>query len=271
MTIGPVSLRCSAGCRAGWLRELTGHDEEAVDGTGTAAALALLDRVLWDEHQERARLPIASQLAAADRDRLLAALYVDTYGPGIRTAARCRQCEAPFDVEFSLPDLIDSLGEEQESGPGAPLVTEVAGAPGVYRLADGRTFRLPTGADELAVAGQGAEQGERELLRRCMLEGDPADPASVEAAMQHVAPLVDQDLDVICPECGAAQAVRFEVQFYFLRALIQERARLTRDVHRLALAYGWRLDEILSLPRRTRHRYAELVEADAPPRRRHPG
>jgi hypothetical protein len=271
MMIGPVPLRCSAECRAAWLRELSGHDEEAVDGTGTAAALTLLDRLLGGGQQGRADPAVASQLAAADRDRLLAALYVDTYGPDIRTTARCRHCAAPFDVEFSLSDLIESLDEEWEAGLASRLATEVPGAPGVYRLADGRMFRLPNGADELAVAGQGAAQAERELLERCMLEGDPGeDPALVEAAMRQVGPLIDRDLDVTCPECGAAQAVHFEVQFYLLRALMQERSRLTREVHRLALAYGWRMDEILSLPRRTRHRYAALVEAEAPFDRRRP-
>jgi len=258
MTIGPVALHCSGTRRVAWLRRLNGHDEEAVDGTGTADALALLDRVLVDAQGEPDPGAVV-QMPAADRDLLLAAVYVDTYGPGIASTVTCRRCGEPFDVRFSLPDMVRAVDDERAITDAA----ERSDPPGLVRTSDGRVFRVPTGVDELGVAGLDADAAVSTLLQRCAVEGDPtADPERVERAMRQLAPLLDREIEIGCPECGASQQVRFELQGYLLRALLQERAVRTREIHRLALAYGWRLDEILSLPRRTRQRYAALVEAE---------
>ena len=114
-----------------------------------------------------------------------------------------------------------------------------------------------------------ADEAERELLARCVVMGDPAqEPQAVQAAMMEVAPVVDLDLQVRCPECDHVQAVHFDIQTYLLSALSAERKQLAWEVHRLAVAYGWGLEEILSLPRGQRRMYVALIEAEAPRPRR---
>jgi hypothetical protein len=65
-----------------------------------------------------------------------------------------------------------------------------------------------------------------------------------------------------CPECENVQTVQFDIQSYLLGALTGERSRLLAEVHRIARAYSWSLDEILALKRSDRRRLVELIEND---------
>lgn len=241
-----------------WLGEPTGRSELAVAGTGTAEALRLLDSVLAAPALAGAGggAPAAASLAAPDRDRLLAGVYVACYGPRVATTVDCGSCGEPFDLDFELPELVAALTPE------APPAAEL-------RLPDGRRFRLPTGEDECAVAGLDPERAARELARRCLAAGSDPDEGGGGAAealaerLAEVAPLIDLELEGRCPECGAGQPVHFDLQHYLLAALAAERDRLLGEVHRLAAAYGWSLGDILDLPRRHRRTLVELIEADA--------
>jgi hypothetical protein len=55
---------------------------------------------------------------------------------------------------------------------------------------------------------------------------------------------------------------------YLLRALAYEKQFLIHEVHRIALAYGWGYDEILSLTREDRRGFVRLIETDFAARRR---
>jgi hypothetical protein len=216
----------------------------------------LLDRLLVQiPGQERDPIR-AADLTAPQRDRALAALYSALYGPRVTGTGSCTDCGAPFDLDFALPDLLDSL--ERQAMPEG-VITEQNG---IYRLPDGRRFRLPTGADEMAVWGQPPDQAAHMLVARCLVEGDPAHaPEEVQAAMSAIAPLLDVDLDAVCPECGAAQTLHFDIQSYLLTALQAEQRQLAQEVHTLAVTYGWGLREIIELPRSQRRTYISLIEA----------
>jgi hypothetical protein len=255
MTLAQVALRLAhSACRV-WLRELTGRDEQSVGDTSTATAIRLLDRLVESPPDRSWRV---AELTASDRDRLLAALYRHTYGTRVASTSRCTQCSSLFDVAFALDDLLVAF-DRMPATQVAELLPD-----GTFCTANGARFRLPTGADEVAVAALPPEEAEQALLARCLLEV-PAEVdvrASVEEAMAEIAPLLDLDLDTACPECGVRQAVHFDVQFYLLRALEQERAQVTREIHRIATAYGWGLNEILSLRRSERRMCVELIEAE---------
>lgn len=244
------------GARAG-LREICGCDEESVQGTDTITAIQLLDRLLLDLPGIHFGPGAAALLSPSDRDRLLAALYVLIYGPRVESTVRCAQCGDPFDLDFSLQELLASVGPAETTG--------VAGGPdGLFVLPDGRRFRLPTGEDEYAVGHLSPDEAERQLLARCMVEGDPTvAPEVVQTAMREVAPLLDLELEAHCPECGAIQSIHFDIQAYLLSALRSERGQLAREVHRLATAYGWSLTDIMGLSRSQRRSYVALIEADA--------
>jgi hypothetical protein len=133
----------------------------------------------------------------------------------------------------------------------------------VYRLVNGRRFRLPCGEDELAIASLNSAEAPRALLQRCLLEGDATtDVDGVSEAMEAVGPLLDVEMATTCAECGESQSVRFDLQHYFLSEIVAERAQRAREVHQIAMAYRWSLAEILSLPRARRRLHVALIERE---------
>jgi len=240
--------------RPGWVyvRCLRGDDEESVDSTDTLSAIALLDRLLVDAPGAVVGPGAARALPAADRDRVLAALYLREIGGRVESSPVCPVCRTAFDLDFALGALLAAIDAER-----AAVARDPEGA---YALADGTRFRLPSGADELIAAGEPAPA--EALLAHCRLSG-PGGAAEIAAAMQQVAPLVEAELDARCPSCGHAHAVRFDIQSFLLGLLIAERRKRIGDVHRLARSFGWSLTEILSLSRAQRRVHVELVDRAA--------
>ncbi|MBN1875038.1 MAG: hypothetical protein JXA33_12470 [Anaerolineae bacterium] len=257
MSVDYVTLDLAPGGTWAALREICGRDEEEMLDTGTVTAIQLLDRLLVNVPGTHISPGSAAALTASDRDRLLAAVYQRTYGPRVESTLYCSGCGAPFDMEFSLQELLDKLRGEAQS------VCVKRRPDNTYELPDGRRFRLLTGEDEYAVWHLSPEEAEKELMRRCVAKGDPAiEPDVLQKAMDEVAPVLDLEVDARCPECGALQSVHFDIQSYLLAALQAERSQLAREVHHLAIAYGWSLSDILSLTRSQRRTYMALIEAE---------
>jgi hypothetical protein len=232
----------------GWVefRPLTGRDERSVEGTSIFDALALIDRLNSGRPGALLGLDKAVSLTAAARDRALAGIYTQNYGDVIASSPLCRKCAERYDLSFSLSDMLKAY--------------PMASSPdGIYQSADSVRFRLPTGADELAVIWLPLDMARRELLRRCTLTED-ADLEAVEAAMEAAAPLLNTEIEATCPECGFRQVVGFDIGTYLLRRLLSDKERLPSEVHTLAMAYGWGHDDILSLTRSERRRYLALIE-----------
>jgi len=246
--------------RCVYLRELCGADEESVSGRDTLAALRLLDRLLTEGPGASIRPGSAALLTATERHLLLAHVYRTAFGARIDGTVRCTGCGEPFDLDFSLDEMETNVLRRQGS--------VSATADSVYPLADGRSFRLPIGEDELAVLGLDPAAAAAQLLSRCMVQGNASpEEADVVEAMEKAGPLLDLDLQANCPACGLSQAIRFSIQDYLLAALERDADRLVHEVHQLAATYSWGLGEILSLRRRRRQSLAELISWE--PQRSH--
>jgi hypothetical protein len=130
-------------------------------------------------------------------------------------------------------------------------------------LDNGRRFRVPNGADELAVAELPHDQALHALTSRCAIDTAPGegDEADFEAALETSAPVLDLELSATCPECRTDNALTFRMQSYLLRALVEERGGLSGELDVLARAYGWSLSELLDLPRSMRAQLVRLLEA----------
>lgn len=237
-----------------WWRELCAHDELSITEIGTAGAIALLDQ-LMTTGTDGATPPRAADLTTADRDRLLAAVYAHLWGNRIDSTINCVACAEPFDVQFRLDEL-------QAFSQPDPLAAQLL-PDGLFRLANGGRFRLPTGADELAVSGLADDVAVGQLLHRCLPDGPATvDAQAVQEAMQAVAPLLDMDLGAQCPECGQVQSVRFSMQSFLLNRLKNEQPQVLADIHRLATTYRWSHGEITRLPRQERRQYARFIQAE---------
>jgi len=250
----PQSLLFTAGWPQAWLKEITGLEEQAVAGTRVTDAIALIDRLLVPGPGPAVS---ARQLTSADRDRLLASIYQHTYDDRIKGTLECNACAAPFDMDFSLSEFVGHTYTAEGDAVASPLPD------GSYALADGLHMRLPTGEDELAVLGMDADRATQTLLQRCLVAGDLAAAVGLaQDAFEHIAPMLQTEMEAQCSECGHGMTVLFDVQTYLLQALLQDQERLSYEVHRLATAYGWSLKSILKLPRNTRRHYARLIEAE---------
>ncbi len=238
-----VPLRFSGERRVARLRELTGREEYAVSGASTSSAIELLDALLDDASAEPIR---AADLVAADRDRLLATLYARAFGDRIESTLTCTRCSQPFDLHFSLRQLIDSIDQR------APAVQWKALGDGRFEAPDGASVRLPTGRDELAAAGLAPE--EMETFLRGTASSD------LDEAIEQIAPLLDLELVARCAECGHVHLIQFDIQSYALGAILAERRRLLAEINRIAIAYAWTLDEILSLTRNDRRTFVALID-----------
>lgn len=261
MIVDYVALDFQPGIGLVGIRELCGHDEQMITEKGTEVAVELIDRLLVFPIKER---PIrAMTMAAADRDKILTSIFMRTYGPNVQSAHRCSRCASLFDLDFSLKELAASLAG------GVRNTSASYQADGTFLLPDGCRFRLPTAEDELAVIGMPPEDAAAALIIRCLLEGNSDTKGqAVQALLDEVAPIMDTDLTARCPECGAEQLVHFDIQFFLLMALYQEKSRLAWEVHRLACAYGWSLGEILGMPRSVRRTHVALVDSEFPSLRR---
>ena len=101
-------------------RELNGFDEQSVCSLDTPTAIGLLDRLLVRTSGSPSEHLKAADLTAAERDRLLAAVYKRTFGPRIESTVRCTFCGNPFDLTFSIDDLLAAFRPAALSSAASP-------------------------------------------------------------------------------------------------------------------------------------------------------
>jgi hypothetical protein len=188
------------------------------------------------------------------RDRVLATLLEGSAGPVAAACLDCAGCGERLDVPVELAAVPRSPIRE----PGARLRTEVPGAT--------VSFRLPTTEDVRAVHGLDPAEARWLLLERCLGPEAPAVASeeaalAVEAAMERACPGGAVEVVVGCPGCGATTTAALDVAV-LLWAEIEARAvALLRDVHALALAYGWTEPDVLALSPVRRAAYLEMAGA----------
>ena len=149
MAVHTYQLIHTAGRPTVSLRELNGYDELMIDDSGTRAVLKLLQNIITSVSPDNAYA--AEKIVIADRDYLLSRVYSYTYGSVIQSVLKCRKCASPFDMEFSLDDLVASVRGLANNS--------IHDGQGFYNY-DDYQFRLPDGADELAVAGMPLAEAE---------------------------------------------------------------------------------------------------------------
>lgn len=227
------------------VREPAGQDELSLSGIDTQAATALLDRLVEP--------PLATaDLAASDRDRLLATLHRGLWGDRIVSSLQCSACGAMYDLSFELTALQHALEDAREaSQPSGPRRITDAG---------GHRYSLPSAAEEEEAAMAGGEAGRALLAARILEEVEGGiDPGELDARLEALAPILDVDIAAPCAECGNPAEIRFDIQTFAMQRLLDEREATLAEVHRLATGYGWSLSEILGLERGLRRSFAERL------------
>lgn len=235
------------GRRSAWLAPMTGAAEVAA----AVGPLPLLRSCLADGREGAISPSEVGDLPLVDRDRLLAAIHRDAFGDWLEADGACGACGGAYAMAFSLEALIES------QRPTLPDSVVGPDARSRYRLGE-TVFRLPSSRD--LAAARSAERPDRALLAACVCVGDPTGKeAEIEAAMAAAGPLLDLDLAAHCPDCGAAQTPRFQIDVFLRQCFEAERPLRLREVHLIASAYRWSHASILALTRRDRHGFVELI------------
>ncbi|MBL9135479.1 MAG: hypothetical protein JNK85_06405 [Verrucomicrobiales bacterium] len=202
------------------------------------------------------------QVPIGVRDAALLDLREDLFGSRLDCVVDCPQCRTSLEFGFDVGALRVPTGTESAS---EVVVTQ--GAVTVH-------CRLPNTADlaELDATASSEERVQR-LLRRCVVAVDRGGqsletdhlPASmipsIGAAMAAADPQADVRLQLECPDCGFQWPAAFDIGAFLWAELSARAARLLREVHELAQAYGWSEREILSLTPLRRQTYLEMVRA----------
>lgn len=267
------------------LRALTGHEEEwiaqAPAETPTARAVtALLCRCIEGvEGVERVDPEMVGDLLIGDRDYLMLRLRQLTFGAAVDAVVHCGNplCGKPMDIQFRLEDVpIHTVPASQRE-----LSMELSAA--AVQLEGDRPqpptveFRLPTGADQEALAAMAAvdaAQAADHLLARCVrrlgeltdvdaevIAGLPTPArAEIEAAIESHAPQVDIELETTCPVCSVPTSATFDVVSLLFTEVRAAQHALEREVHVLASHYHWSERDICTMTRAKRRRYLTLLQ-----------
>jgi hypothetical protein len=167
----------------------------------------------------------------------------------------CAACRAPFDVSLDLADL--PVGTAGESYPSQELSI------GGRRV----RVRAPAGADQIRIAGIADKaHAARFLAERCITPCDDSghdglgelstdDLALIDAAVESLSPGQPWAMEAACPECRSINLIPIDVTGWLARLAEGP----TRDVHEIAMAYGWSERDILALPRSQRQKYIALI------------
>jgi len=244
------------------LRSLTGREEEWLarnrDAPSAARTTWLLLNCLCSLDDTPITVDLVRKLLVGDRDYLMLQLRRLTLGDNVHAIVSCPACNSKIDVDFRTTEI--------------PVTARPQTKPWYALALSGRTvrFRLPTGGDQELVLGMDSEAAVEELLRHCILDDGgsailPEERDAIIEAIEQLAPLVDLELDLACPDCGHRFLQPFDTTTYFLEEVGADRRQLLREVHTLALYYHWSETEILGLQRDRRHAYLGLLDESLQP------
>lgn len=220
---------------------------------------------------------VVRDLLVADRDFLLLKLREATFGSRIQGTLPCPwpDCGQKVDVDFTVAD-IPVVPSAVRGRTHTMVLSPEAAYPGEGTPSRDVAFRLPNGADQ-ELLGPGLAENEslvlEELLARCISrigsteissrsaieELSPLARMEIEREMFRLAPRIELDMDVACPECGREFTAPFDVQDFFFGELRTSRDLLYREVHYLAFHYHWSEKEIMEMPKGDRRNYIEIL------------
>ncbi|MEP6762790.1 MAG: hypothetical protein ABJB66_00700 [Gemmatimonadaceae bacterium] len=225
---------------------------------------AMLDRP-WRELallESASGIPFDSlaRLSIGERDRLLLAVRIGTFGKHLECETACPSCGTRLQLAFDAAQLI--------------VPQRTVNASDLELTDDDWTvrFRLPDSNDLAACSANIVENGDAAdiLAERCMTVTSSQQSATnsvipnrirerVTERMSVLDPQADVSLSLHCAACSHEWQAPFDPAAFLLHEVDGYAARLTTEVHRLARAYGWSEASILEMSPVRRRRYLSLL------------
>jgi hypothetical protein len=233
---------------------------------------------IWERSYRRAPVQRALELLAAaypersaesladlsigQRDARLLLLRERLFGPQMNAVLECPKCKGNVELNLTPADV--------RADAALPPPEELSLSMSGFEVC----FRVPTSRDVLETGWGGDPARERQMiLERCVLsvrrEGMDATcdelPAELmEALAERMAeadPLAEVRLAISCPVCDHRWKVIFDIVSFLWSEIEAWGVHVLREVHALAMAYGWNEREILGLSAARRQFYLEMVQA----------
>lgn len=193
-----------------------------------------------------------AELSIGERDLQLLCLREITFGSRLSALADCPICGERLELDFDAAQM--SLSPPNT----APLSIDTGG----YHI----EFRLPNSADLVAVrAADDLAVARRRMFDRCITKIVPGTEVpesvveAVAAAMAQADPQGDVRLAMECPSCGQPWEEIFDIASFLWIEVHTWALRALREVHQLAVAYGWSEADILAMSPWRRQVYLELL------------
>ena len=244
------------------LHELTGVIELRIGELWSAyrswpeLVTGLLEAMVVEVGAARADREALDALSVGDRRYLMLRLLAELQGEQFWITTSCARCGKWFDLGLERSSI-----PVKPAGEGFPFAVAQIGEHSVQ-------LRVPTGADQAAIADEPREAALRHIAERCVLAIDGAvssGPLSaevrdaIEAALDAVSPDVASQLLTHCPECDCEQVVEYDPCVPTQDVV----TGLFEEIHVMASHYHWSECEILALPRSRRRMYLGLIERSA--------
>ncbi|MEI2579948.1 T4 family baseplate hub assembly chaperone [Scytonema sp. PRP1] len=206
---------------------------------------------------------LLAELSIGQRDAYLLTLREWLFGSQIASLVTCSNCGDRLELTFSVEDI--RVPQD--------IILQVLS----LDVADYQVqFRLPNSLDLMAIPtrythNQNILAVRRFLLERCLLKVEsnsseqpvselPAEVMeAVVAQMAEADPQADVQLALCCPACKHKWQAIFDIVSFVWSEINAWAYRILREVHTLALAYGWREADILAMSPQRRQFYLEMV------------
>lgn len=201
-----------------------------------------------------------ASLSIGQRDACLLTLREQTFGGNLNGFAECTQCRERIELTLDTNDL-------RAPSHSAEQVNEL-----IVEDFDLR-FHLPNSYDLAAIINcNDSAEARNTLVHRCLLQVTRSEGTvisskelSEDVISKFVSRIAECDpqaemlLDLKCPVCGYNWQMMFDILSFLWAEICAQANRLLYEVHVLAMAYGWREEDILSLSTARRQFYLEMV------------
>jgi hypothetical protein len=227
-----------------------GQRQHPVGRALTILAIACPD-ITWDK---------LASLSIGQRDACLLTLREQTFGAKLNGFAECTQCGERTEFTMNTADIsIASHSIEQ--------VNELTVEGFDLR------FRLPNSLDlATSINCNDPVEARSILIKRCLLQAnryggtmisfEELSEDVISKFVTHLAkcdPQAEVLINLECPVCSYNWQIMFDIASFFWAEICAQASRLLYEVHILAMAYGWREEDILSLSTARRQFYLEMV------------
>jgi len=237
--------------------ELLSIWEQGWDVAPSELALALLAPVAPESSPAN-----LAALSIGERDRRILALREATFGSRVAAVTNCPTCGERLELAMQVSDICQPTAAE-------PVQKDLRISVDDYVV----RFRLARTEDLSAIAHLPDLSAARQaLLERCLLSARRGDSeTSIDSLPQHILsvvlaemanadPQANVQLAVSCPSCAHKWQAAFDIVSFFWLELDAWAQRLVRDIHTLAVTYGWREEDIVAMSPRRRQTYLDLIE-----------